>query len=61
MPKESHEHELLEVDSHIVLAVGLGGAGRQFPDYYAKFGEENVTCVLWDKTCTDLEAHIVYL
>ncbi|MHA1212929.1 MAG: alpha/beta fold hydrolase, partial [Candidatus Heimdallarchaeota archaeon] len=36
-------------------------AGRQFPDYYAKFGEENVTCVLWDKTCTDLEAHIVYL
>lgn len=36
----------------------MGGAGRFYPDYYAKFGKENVKVLCWDETCTDLESHL---
>ncbi|MFW9921986.1 MAG: serine aminopeptidase domain-containing protein [Candidatus Thorarchaeota archaeon] len=58
MPKKAKEHEKLEVDTKIVVATGLGGEGREYPDYYAKFGRENVIIVTWDKTCTNLDSHI---
>ncbi|MGC9781186.1 MAG: alpha/beta hydrolase [Candidatus Heimdallarchaeota archaeon] len=58
MPKKAKPHERLAIDSKIVLATGLGGVGRKYPDYYAKFGEENVTVLCWNKNCTDLESHI---
>jgi alpha-beta hydrolase superfamily lysophospholipase len=61
MPKKAQEHEFLEVDRKIVVAVGLGGGGRLFPDYEVKFGKENCIIVTWDKTCTDLDAHINFL
>ncbi|NHJ47805.1 MAG: hypothetical protein FK733_08455 [Asgard group archaeon] len=61
MPKVAHEHEFLKVDSKIVVAVGLGGEGRLFPDYEVKYGKENCIFVTWDKTCTDLDAHINFL
>jgi alpha-beta hydrolase superfamily lysophospholipase len=61
MPKVAHEHKFLEIDSKIVVAVGLGGEDRHFPDYEAKYGKENCIFVTWDKTCTDLDAHIKFL
>ncbi|NHJ86769.1 MAG: hypothetical protein FK734_15000 [Asgard group archaeon] len=61
MPLEAHEHERLDIDSHIVVATGLGGAGRFYPDYFVKYGEENVTVVCWDEKCTDLDSHIAKL
>jgi len=62
MPKVAHKHEPLEgIECKVVVATGLGGAGRFYPDYEAKFGKENCIIVTWDKTCTDLEAHINYL
>ena len=62
MPKEAHHHEKLEnIRAKVVVATGLGGAGREYPDYYAKFGKENVTIVCWDDTVSDLDSHIAKL
>ncbi len=61
MPKIPHEHERLGINAKIVVATGLGGAGRFYPDYEVKFGKENCIIVTWDKRCTDLDAHINYL
>ena len=61
MPKEPHEHERLEIDSQIIVATGLGGAGRFYPDYEVKYGKENCTIVCWDKSCTNLDTHIAKL
>lgn len=61
MPRKAAEHEKLDVDAKLIVTVGLGGKGREFPDYYAKYGEENVQLVLWDETCSDIESHLNYL
>ena len=61
MPKIAHEHVRLDIDAQIVVATGLGGAGRFYPDYEVKFGKENCTVVCWDKTCTNLDSHITKL
>ncbi|MCF2142212.1 MAG: alpha/beta hydrolase [Candidatus Heimdallarchaeota archaeon] len=62
MRSSAYGHEpLIGIESKVVLATGLGGAGRSYPDYEAKFGKENCIIVIWDKSCTDLDAHINYL
>ena len=62
MPKEAHYHDRLEnISAKVVVATGLGGAGREYPDYYEKFGRENVTIVCWDDTVSDLDSHIAKL
>ncbi len=58
MPKKAHFHEKLDVSAKIVVATGLGGAGREYPDYYEKFGQENVIIVCWDDSVSDLDSHI---
>lgn len=54
-------HERLDIDSQIIVATGLGGAGRFYPDYEVKYGKENCTIVCWDKSCTNLDTHITKL
>lgn len=61
MPKVAHEHEPLAIDVKIVVATGLGGAERFYPDYEVKFGKDNCIIVTCDKSCTDLDAHINFL
>ncbi|MBD3189697.1 MAG: hypothetical protein GF308_03595 [Candidatus Heimdallarchaeota archaeon] len=61
MPKVAQDHKRLEIDTPILLCTGLGGAGRCYPDYYAKFGEEKVKVLCWDKNCTDLKSHLDFI
>jgi len=58
MPKKAAEHVRIDVDAKILVATGLGGAGREYPDYYAKFGKENVDILCWEGDISDLDSHI---
>lgn len=61
LPKEAAEHVKINVDAKILIATGLGGVGREYPDYYAKFGEENVDVLIWEEDISDLDSHIAAL
>ncbi|HUU78021.1 MAG TPA: alpha/beta hydrolase [candidate division Zixibacteria bacterium] len=56
--KPGKEHIPLKCESKVLISTGFGGLGREYPDYEAKFGNENVTVIRWDKTCTDIDSHI---
>jgi len=58
MPKEAAEHERIAVDAKLLVATGLGGVGREYPDYLAKFGKENVDILIWEEDISDLDSHI---
>ena len=58
MPREAKEHVRLDTNVKVIVATGLGGAGREYPDYQAKFGKENVAIVCWDDACSDLDSHL---
>ena len=38
-----------------------GGSEREYPDYFQKFGKNNVEIIKWDETCTDIDSHLVKL
>lgn len=61
MKKTESKHNNNSKYRKILIATGLGGVGRKYPDYYAKFGEENVDVVRWDNSCTDIDSHLVKL
>lgn len=52
------QYEKLNCDSKFVLATGLGGKTREYPDYEEKFGKENLTIIKWDDSCTDIDSHL---
>ena len=56
--KPGKEHIPINCDSKIFISTGFGGIGREYPDYEAKFGKENVTVIRWDKSCTDIDSHL---
>ncbi|NHK30687.1 MAG: hypothetical protein FK730_05005 [Asgard group archaeon] len=52
------KHLPLECDSRVILATGLGGITREYPDYEEKFGKDNLVIVKWGKSCTDVDSHL---
>ena len=56
--KPGKEHIPIRCESKVFISTGFGGIGREYPDYEAKFGKENVTVIRWDKTCTDIDSHL---
>ncbi|NHJ49318.1 MAG: hypothetical protein FK733_16130 [Asgard group archaeon] len=48
----------INCDNKLLFATGLGGFTREYPHYNRKFGEENVTIIKWDETCTDVDSHL---
>lgn len=56
--KPSVLHEPLRCNSKVVLATGLGGSTRVYPDYEGKFGIDNLTVIKWDDSCTDIDSHL---
>lgn len=58
MVKKPGKHIPIKCVSKVLIATGFGGLSREYPDYYAKFGQKNVEVIRLDRSCTDVDSHL---